>query len=319
MTKKTSYWEQRAAAERKWQEEQLQIDGRFAKELDRGYQIAIDEINKEIRAKIDSIGGVQNLVTASQMQEYERLAQRAVQHANELRAQHHHVSYSDFSSEVNQRLRVYNATMQINQLEWIKSQVGTHLVNLGMDTQTKIGDKLYNDYLKEMKRQAGILGISAKAHSTKQNSFMLDQVAKQINSAQFSKHVWANVDLLKARLDGILATGLVRGDNPREMARYITKQVGDTLRTGAYAADRIARTESARVQHLAQLDSLKDNDFKYCKWYAEPNACSACREIVNSSSSKKYPEGVYRTDDVPAIPVHPNCRCSIGAYWMDED
>lgn len=33
--------------------------------------------------------------------------------------------------------------------------------------------------------------------------------------------------------------------------------------------ERIARTESARVQFNAQVESIKDNGMRYCKWYVD--------------------------------------------------
>lgn len=317
--KRNNYWQERAAAERKWQEEQLKSDADFAKILNRPYQVAADEINKEIADKAAKIGGIQNMVRPEDMAEYERLAQDAVQKANRLRALHGHVHYTDFSDDVNRRLKLYNATMQINQLELLKSTMGVHLVDLGMETQTSIGEKLYGDYLKEHKRQACILGMAANARSQKVTTATLDSIPSSVAGAEFSKRVWSNVDLLKANLDGILATGFVRGDSIQDMTRYIKRRVGDTMKTGSYAAERLARTESARVQFEAQKESLKDNDYKHCKWYAEPGACSICREIAGGRSAKEYPEGIYDVNDVPDIPVHPNCRCSIGAYWLNED
>lgn len=252
------------------------------------------------------------------MAEYERLAQQVVDHANQLRAAGHKVKYSDFAPEVNARLRAYNATMRINQMELMKSKISTHLLDLGMNIETKVGDKLYNDYLKEMKRQAGILGTTSSNELWVSQS-VLSHITSSINVASFSKNIWANIDVMKANLDGLLATAVVRGDNPRELVRYLTKYVKSEVGDKRYAAERIARTETARVQHEVQLESLKGNDYKYCKWYAEPGACKTCREISESSGGKNLPESVYPVDDVPDIPVHPNCRCSIGAYWLDKD
>lgn len=139
-----------------------------------------------------------------------------------------------------------------------------------------------------------------------------------VTVGDFSKNVWANGDTLKANLDGLLSTAIIRGDNPRELIKYLKPLVKETVLNKRYAAERIARTESARVQYKAQLDSLKNNDYKYCKWYIEPGACKACREIAISNSGGNLPEGIYEVDDCPDIPVHPNCRCSIGAWWKDE-
>ena len=149
---KNNYWALRAENERKWQLKQLQKDSRFNKVLNRSYQIAIDNINKQIEHELNRVGGIRNLVTADQMAEYERLARQVVNRANIMRAQGKKViKYSDFPQEINDRLRVYNATMRINQLELIKSEIGTHLLDLEMDIETKITDKVNADYFTEMK------------------------------------------------------------------------------------------------------------------------------------------------------------------------
>lgn len=117
-----------------------------------------------------------------------------------------------------------------------------------------------------------------------------------VTVGDFSKNVWANVDTLKANLDGLLSTAIIRGDNPSELIKYLKPLVKETVLNKRYAAERIARTESARVQYKAQLDSLKTNDYKYCKWYIEPGACKACREIAISNSGGNLPEGIYEVE-----------------------
>lgn len=318
MKKRNDYWKLRAINERKWQFKQLQKDSRFNKVLDRSYQIAVDNINKQIEHELTRIGGIRNLVTADQMSEYERLAQQVVNRANIMRSAGNKIKYSDFPQEINERLKAYNATMRINQLELLKSEIGTHLLDLGMDVETKITDKVYKDYFDEMKRQAGILKATT-SNNIWASPAVIDSATANIAVGAFSKNIWANIDNLKARLDGLLATAMIRGDNPKEMVKYLKPLVKSTVGNSAYAAERIARTESARVQHEAQVLSLKQNDYKYCKWYIEPGACKYCREIANSNSGGNLPEGIYEVDDCPDIPVHPNCRCSIGAYWLAEE
>lgn len=317
MKKKNDYWKKRAENERKWQLKQLKQDNRFNKTLDRSYQIAVDNINKQIEHELNRIGGVRNLVTADQMAEYERLARQVVNRANVMRASGLKVKYADFPKEVNDRMKAYNATMRINQLELMKSEIGVQLMNLGIDVETQITDKVYKDYFAEMKRQAGILGTTT-VNSAWATPTVIDQMTATINVGAFSKNIWANVDVLKANLDGLVATAMIRGDNPREMIKYLKPLVKKTIMDSTYAAERIARTESARAQNYAQIESLKKADYKYCKWYIEPGACKNCREIAISNSGGNLPEGIYEVDDCPSIPVHPNCRCSIGAYWLDD-
>lgn len=47
------------------------------------------------------------------------------------------------------------------------------------------------------------------------------------------------------------------------MARYIVTKVSDRFSNARYAAERLARTETARVQFVAQKKSVIDNGYKY--------------------------------------------------------
>lgn len=64
------------------------------------------------------------------------------------------------------------------------------------------------------------------------------------------------------------------------------------------------------------MNSLKRNGYDFCKWYKEPSACHDCALIGNQDNG--WGKGIYKVKDVPIIPVHPNCRCAVGAYWVDE-
>lgn len=314
-TKNRDYWAKREENERKWQLKQLKSDDRFNKVLDRSYQVAVDNINKQIEHELLRIGGARNMVTPEQMLEYERLAQEVVAKAQRMREAGKKVT---FTSEINERMKVYNATMRINQLELMKSEVGLQLVDLGAKLENSITERVSNAYRDEVKRQAGILGKTTQNGQLWASKTIMQDVTSNVAVGAFSKNIWANIDLMKATLDGLLSTAIIRGDNPREMIKYIKPLVKKSVYDKRYAAERIARTETARVQHEAQVDSLKAANYKYCKWYAEPGACKTCYEISISNSGGNLSEGIYEVDDVPNIPVHPNCRCSIGAYWPDE-
>lgn len=121
----------------------------------------------------------------------------------------------------------------------------------------------------------------------------------------FSKRIWANQDALKARLDASLSAALIQGQNPRKMAQQLRDLVSKEVTNARYATERIARTESARVQTQVQLKSFRDYGYKFCKWHAEPSACRICKEIAENDSG--YGVGVYRADEVPRLPAHPNC------------
>lgn len=312
-TKKNNYWAKREKAERAWQIEQDKNFDKYVKELGEIYQKAIDNINREIRADIGIANG--QLIKADKMAEYERLAKAMVKKADAMRAKGHVVTRKDFSKDVNDRLKIYNATMRVNRNEILKSMIGEQLVDLGIDQEVDLTKKLWNDYTKEKERQAGILGVTTK-NKTWSNTDTAEIIYGQIANANFSKRIWANVDSLKGRLDGLVSTAIIRGDNPKEMAKWLTGEVGATIKNQRYVAERLARSETARVQFSIQKMSALDNGYKYVKWYAEGSACKACKAIVGDDVG--YGDGIYPVKEVPDIPVHPNCMCSVSAYWVED-
>ena len=315
MIKSNDYWKKREAAEKEWQKQAEKNMQAYNQHIVQMYQNAIDEINRQIKS---DLGFADNkLITAKDMQEYETLAKEAVKKANALRAKGHYVTRKDFSKDVNDRLKVYNATMRINRNEILKSKIGARLVELGVEQETDLTKKLWNDYIKEKERQAGILGITTKSDLWTSKEVQ-GQIYKQIANANFSKRIWADIDGLKGTLDGLVSTAIIRGDNPKSMAKWLTGMVSAAVGNQRYVAERLARTETARVQFEAQQKSILDAGYKYVKWMAEGNACKLCREIAYKDNG--YDEdGIYKAKDVPDIPVHPNCMCSISAYWVDND
>lgn len=299
----------------------LANDEQFNARILQYYQKAVDDINKTIDANaaliVDEHGNQTGYkpVSKEQMEAFQREAKDVVASANEMRANGHNPTYDDFNKEVNRRMRVYNATMRINRLELLKSQIGANLIPATAKTDQALQSKLSDDYIDECKRQAGIMKVTARP-SMWTGKKVAKIVMAQTESANFSQRLWANQDALKARLDQVIATGIIQGQNPREMARRLKSQVRDTVTNYRYVTERIARTESARVQFKAQMGSIRGNGFKYVQYYAEIGACHVCSDIANDD-----PEGlgigVYKEDDVPQLPIHPNCRCSVGAKWID--
>lgn len=312
----SNYWKRRAEQEQKWQQKNLRNDAKYNLLIQSYYNNVIVQINKDIDAEYQrinkAVGGLHGPVSSIDIADYETEAQKLV-----FRAQGKHVSYADFSDEVNQRMKVYNATMRLNRLEYLKSQIGLHLTEAHMQIDDSMRIKLSDDYIKEVKRQSGILGYGLKLNALLIDDNIAKKVMAQVAGATFSQRIWANQDILKAQLDQVLATGLITGESNQTMARHLKHQVRDTIKNNRYVTERIARTESARVQYAAQIDSIKTADYKYVKWYAEPGACNACQEIADDDEYD-LGYGVYPVDEAPEIPVHANCRCSISAYWVDK-
>ena len=317
--KNEDYWKAREQAEKAWISQNLVNDDQFNQRLAKYYQTALGNIDNAMEHELLNLQKGhflnQEVVEATDVQHYQEKAKKIVEEAKKIRQAGSKVTYADFSKSVNDQLRVYNATMRISRLEMLKSQIGLEMVQSGIDVDKALHDKLSQDYIDEVKRQAGILGVTAKPSMwTDKNVAKI--IMGQTESANFSQRLWANQAALKAQLDVVVSNGIIQGENPREMATKLKANVAKTIANYRYVTERLARTESARVQHRAQIDSLIANDYRFCKWHAEPGRCKVCGEIASNDPDGNG-RGIYEVDDVPIVPVHPNCRCSISAYWVN--
>ncbi|MEB3377148.1 minor capsid protein [Pediococcus pentosaceus] len=308
-----AYWKQREANERKWIESNIKSDADFDKIVQKHYDKLIQNINKDISDQYIKYAGregislaeAQKAVSRHDVQAFSSEAKEAVARAREIFKKKGSVAYSDFEESLNQRLRLYNATMRINRLEYLKANLGLELINTNIDVGSELAERLKEGYSGEVRRQAGILGESIGSTNIKNASKI---VMAQTKNANFSDRLWSNSDVLKTKLDSILTQQYVQGINPRVIATKLRPLLADNVKNARYVTERLARTESARVAATAQLDSFKKYGYDYVKWIAEPSACKICTSIASTN------DGVYSLKDVPYLPAHANCRCSIAAW-----
>lgn len=296
-----------------WQLKELEKDNRFNNWLKRNYSITISELNSKMYYGVIRINSNQ-VVSAQQMVEYYQQERAIDDRLNE--ADLSGIDQQELKSQINRRKRIYRATSMIDQIEHLKSLEGLILVSLGSVVAIKLGKKLFQDVVAEQKRQnrKNTHFKTPKLWSKKEVKDLIYQNTKKQN---FSKSIWADIDSLKATVDDVLSRGVATGLSNQEMAKYLQKEVRKEVSKKVYVTERLARTESAKVEFQVQHLMLSEQGYKYCQWFAEPGACKACREISEDSPTK-YGTGIYLLRDVPEIPVHPNCRCSISSYYPEE-
>lgn len=310
----SSYWEQRRAKEEEWIKENLSNDEAFNRQLQVYYDQAINNIDEMIKANTDLITDkATGKVTEADVRSYETKAKSIVLEAQKRLKAGQKVQYGDYDKQINNHLKIYNATMRINRLEWIKSNIGLEMVQLGLNVDADLRDKLSADYQKEIKRQSGIMGESVGKLSS--SSITAQIILAQTKGATFSQRLWVDQDVLKSKLDQVIANGIIQGQSNQRVARNLRDQLKSTVDNQRYVTERLARTESSRVQTQAEILSMKGNGFKYCIWIDEPRACAECKQIANKDNG--WGKGVYLVDDVPFLPAHPNCRCVLSAYWVE--
>lgn len=288
------YWRKR---EEKWIAQQIKDDAKQSKVIAEKYQRALDQIEKEISANWERFAGKEG-VTLSEAKkmaydmDVKAFARKAKQYVKD----------KDFSKTANDELRLYNVTMRVNRLELLKSQIGLELVALSDDVDQYTAELLTKTGLAEAERQAGILGETVfKNYEDVINSI----VNGSFQGANFSERIWGNLEALKADLDKLLIRGITQGKNPRELAREL-RNIFDSSK---YEAERLMRTETARVQIEVQKKSYLENDVEEFEFVAEPSACGLCKPLDGKTFKVAKMES-----GLNAAPIHPNCRCSTVPY-----
>lgn len=297
--KSSEYWKKREA-ENAMKNQISEVQ--YKKDIEEIYANMMDEINKEINGFYTKYAAKEGITMAEAKKRVSKLDIAAYE-----RKAKKYVETKDLSDQANEEMRIYNLTMKVNRLELLKANIGLEMVS-GFDEMQKYFDKKLTDRtLKEFHRQAGILGKSV----LKNEKYAHAIVNASFKNATYSDHIWMYQGMLKAELEGLLASGLIRGQNPKKLAKHLEKRFG----VSAYNAQRLMTTELARVQTEAQKQSFVRNGFDEYEYIACGNndVCSVCKALDGKP---------FKVDDMMpgenAPPMHPNCHCSIAAYMDDE-
>lgn len=288
------YWRKR---EEKWIAQQIKDDAKQSKVIAEKYQRALDQIEKEISANWERFAGKEGVT----LSEAKKMAYEMDVKAFARKAKRY-VKDKEFSKTANDELRLYNVTMRVNRLELLKSQIGLELIALSDDVDKYTAETLTKAGLAEAKRQAGILGETVFENY---RSF-IDAVANgSFQGATFSERIWGGTGALKAELDRLLIRSITQGRNPRELARELRK----IFDSSKYEAERLMRTETARVQISVQEKSYKEYGIDEFEYIAEPSACGLCKPLDGKVFKVSKMES-----GLNAPPIHPNCKCSTAPY-----
>ena len=302
MAKNNAYWRARRLAH-KHMKEQLKADDAYKKRIARLYRTAQEEIIRDIEADIGRFADSQGL----SMTEAKLLIKKHDVEAFASKAKRY-VEEKNFSDEANRELKLYNVTLRTNRLELLEARIHLETVALADEELKMLEEWLGEEAILEYKRQAGILGEAVPSPEK------LKRMAKSFVSAEFratefsgAKHpqyVWQNQRELQHGLERTLRRTIIRGENPRVAGRDLRKLVSEEFfgkhGTGGakYAADRIAITESARIQTDIAEQAFKDYGIEQYMWLSEIDACGVCAD---------YDGEVYSVADssAPRVPAHP--------------
>lgn len=210
------------------------------------------------------------------------------------------VKNKDFSPYTNEWLKTYNTKMYISRIELMKAELELELQNL-YSAENKIMDKhLVNEALAEYRRQAGILGSSAKGSSQRIRQI----VDADFYGNNFSERIWGRtghyIETRKAVFGSLNRMYTDMMGYKQERSRLMKQ-----FNVSYSEAMRLLRTETARVRADAEVASYKDNGATHYIYCAEPGACINCAALDGMAIPVEEAE-----KGLTMFPMHPNCRCS---------
>ena len=300
-----TYWRKR---EELFAKQDIKVDKALAKEVNEVLKDTKNAIQDEIDAFYTryaeregiSIAEVNKRVAKMDIEKFASKAKR-------------YVKNKDFSERANYELRIYNLKMKASRLELLKAQIDLQLIGGFSDIEKLIHQGAYEQAIEEYRRDAGILADSVSFDVEKRVEQVLSGSYKLKDTATFktfSDNIWLYKTELQNDLEKMLVRSFTRGENPRVMAR----ELRDRFKVTGYQAERLARTETARMQTAIQRDSLEENGIKQYEYIAEPTACRICGAIDGKIFNLK---GLVVGKN--ASPMHPSCRCRISPYVSSDD
>lgn len=287
-----NYWKNREA---KHIEKMKRADVNRNKEIEKRIELARKQIQTEIDAAYRRYASKEGISISDVHKRVSKADVEALSSKAKVYSKQH-----DFSARANYEMKLYNLTMRVSRLELIKAELGLELIDMTNDLDKYLKSELKNVSLDELRRNSGIMSMTV---DERMFGKMIESIVDgSFATANFSDNIWKYHAELKAELDKLLIKSFTQGENPRVLARELRKSFDVTKNQ----AERLMRTETARVQIEVQKYTYEEGDIKRYGFVAESNACSICKAV---ESKGPYLVSKMETGE-NAPPMHPNCRCS---------
>ena len=290
--------------------EKLKLDDEaYKKKLMELYNSTMDRIVREIEADYARFADKEGLAMEEAMRKIEDFDVSKFYKKAEK-----YVKTKDFSDQANEELRAYNLKMRVSRLDLMKREILLETVDLANKEAKMLEKRLGETVRKEVARQAGILGLSKEMRKNiiKSGSSIIDS---SFQGATFSQRIWANNRELRSKLQTGLERSIIQGHHPRKWAKSLEDLVyEDVGKKANYYAERLAITETARIQTEVSKECIKSAGYEKYIWIAEEDdrTCPFCMakddEVFTLEGSKI---------GINLPPLHPHCRCAIASWYED--
>lgn len=304
--KDRNYWIERAKDKVIWNEEQTND---AVKELMFFYDEAANEIEDRILAMYQKYAEDNNLTAAHARQlisgkEYSVWKKSLEEYLAEL-------SGDAANSKTALELNTLAMKSRISREEKLLADVYRKMAEMAGDCETDLeallSDIITTNYERSCYNlQVGIgVGFEVGKVSDPVIKNLLDYPWAQ---KKFSKAVWDDVDAICAHARREITRGFIAGSSVQKM----TKEINDVFDKGKYVVERLVRTECKYFANQGELLSYKENGITKYVFMGGTEGSISCDCAFYNNKIIDVDKAVA---GVNFPPLHPNCLCSIRAYF----
>lgn len=290
-------------AEKRLMELRKKRDKRFFSRIESLYNRMGNHVEKELLSLYTQYGD-ENGLSLAQAKNFARMTDIKAFKADIVRFKR---NYKNLSEDELKLLNEYELLAKINIQELIRARIGLTIQQNNKDIEADMREEFSENIIAELGQQLGIYNLFVGAKMPITENMLLEAIeGTDVEGGKWSKRLWENSTVLTNEVAFWLNQKLVGNMNYKDFARSLKGFVSDSVRKKRYVAERLARTESARMEAAVQTELWKQGDFKYYEYIAEGGkVCDVCKELdgkIFKLSEQERGKNMY--------PMHPNCRCS---------
>lgn len=197
------------------------------------------------------------------------------------------------------------------------AMVGMSLISMMSKVQRHITDRVKTDAVSQQDHLKWLLGSdSSPVKVIKPKPVSI--ITQDETTALWSDNLWLKSESMANDVQALVNLHLRHGMSIDDLKGMLDqhvnpsqfspgKSIADRISQMDYQAERILRTESARLVDEVNMTTYSMQGVKWVDWIAEPDACTTGANCAGIAAG-----GPYLLKDAPSIPddTHPNCRCS---------
>ncbi|RHW48683.1 hypothetical protein [Lactobacillus bombicola] len=213
------------------------------------------------------------------------------------------VTMSELSPDARARYRYYSQTAGINRNYLISAIIGVAFLASTQKQETRVSNRIDLD-----------VGDVKKAYKVTKKRNKQTNKAVAENYKKWSSDLWLKNDAMVAQVQSAVNKHLSSTLTHRDITKMFDysnarSQSVQAVKAMTSSTIRLLRTETARATHEIMMSAFKVQHVAMVEMVVEPDVCPKCDEIRE--------QGPFNLDNVPDIPIHPNCRCSLIPYDGD--